>query len=1010
MKRKIQLKLWIMSEFFIYGILLQSVFCNFILARNGMAQKSIEEVKVSVEFKQTKLTKAFELLEGLTAFHFAFDNGSVSKSTRLTASFKDASLADVLRYISGKSGIHFKRINGTIHLSERQESQSEIEEVKFASNISRREITTGKVTSSQGEELPGVNIVIKGTSNGTITDITGNFSIDADADAVLVFTYIGYQTQEVQINGRSVIDVRMELDLTQLEEVVVVGYGTQNQKDLTGSVVSVKTEDFTKGANYDAVQLLNGAAAGVNVSQVSSAPGAGLRIQIRGAGSINSDNSVLFVVDGLPGVDPSSLSPGDIESIDVLKDASAAAIYGTRAANGVVLITTKKGKAGETSISYSAYTGFQSIAKDLDVLGGSDYAELVNLRQMATGGTEVYSSAEIASFGNGTNWQDEIFTDAIVHNHQISMSGGTDKGNYYLGLNYFDQNGIVKNTDSEKFNIRLNVQSNPIKNLILTANANFTRQTNDEVLFSNRANENAGPINSAIQYDPTLSGLDANGRYNRNAAIGLDHPVALNEGITNGTGFNRFYASVSADYSILENLTATIRFGGDVNNSKADFFRSRITEGGLASGGFGSLSSTEDTHWLVESLLKYSTAFNEDHNFSILGGTTFEEFETTNVFASSAAFLSDVTLTNLLQSGNGDLNDNVASGRIQNQLNGFIGRTTYDYQSKYLLTASFRVDGSSRFAENNKYAFFPSASVGWRMSEEDFLSGVDAIDELKVRIGYGELGNQGINNFETRGTLISGGNSVFGGSVAQGVLSARLQNPQLKWETTKEVNFGIDYALINNRITGTIDIFNRNTSDQLFNKPLPSVVGFSSVRTNLGEVRNTGVDISVRAINVEKNSFKWTSSLNLSFLKNEVTELPEFTQEIIGGSIGTFISQYTIVREGAALRSFYGYEIDGIFQTGDDIANSPAPDVTGYSAGHPRFVDQNSDGIIDSDDRVVLGDPFPDFTFGFKNTLSYQNLSLDIFFTGVQGIETLDANVTESLLGGVTRDVNMLVV
>ena len=955
-----------------------------------------QNTKVSINMENVTVSKVLDEIESKTEFKFLFNTKAVDLERKVSLKFKKRNIDAILRHLFSKVDTDYVIDNRKILLRRAEDMGAIDDEGKTSPVTEVQSEVNGTVTDDQGAPLPGASIVEKGTTNGTQTDFDGNFAITVTgADAILVVSYLGYATQEVTVADQTQISISLQPDAAALAEVVVVGYGTQRKTDLTGAIASVREEDFTQGANYDAVQLLNGAASGVNVSQVSSAPGAGLKIQIRGAGSINSDNSVLFVVDGLPGVDPSSLSPGDIESMDVLKDASSAAIYGTRAANGVVLITTKKGKAGKTSLSYSTYTGFQSVANDLDVLGGSDYAGLVNLRTPGT-----YTPDQISSFGTGTNWQNEIFQDAVVHNHQISLSGGNDKGNYYLGLNYFDQDGIVESSSSQKYNIRLNIQSRPLENLLITTNANYTRQTNNEILFSNLANENAGPINSAIQFDPTLgTGFDTDGRYLQNAAIALDNPLALINGINNETVINRVYASVNTDYEFVKNLTATVRVGADVSNAKNDFYDSRITQNGLATGGRASITSIENSHWLVEALLKYQNTFNENHNFSIFGGITLEEFLSVGVGASSSQFLSDVTNTNLLQSGDGGNGDDVQSSRIKNQLNGFLGRTTYDYKGKYLLTASIRVDGSSRFSPNNRYAVFPSGSLGWRISEEPFLYDSETINELKLRIGYGELGNQGINNFETRSTLVAGGSSVFNGTIFQGVVPARLENPDLRWETTKEVNVGLDYSLLNNKVSGSIDYFNRKTQDQLFEKPLPSVVGFSSVRTNIGEVQNSGVDFNIRTINVDKQDFKWNSNLTLSFLKNEVTQLPDFTEEIITGAIGTFITNFTVVREGSPLQAFYGYEINGIFQTGENIESAATPFYVadGYEAGMPRFVDQNGDGNIDADDRVVLGDPFPDFTFGFNNSFTYKNLSLDIFLQGVQGIESLNGNVTESL-------------
>ena len=715
---------------------------------------------------------------------------------------------------------------------------------------------------------------------------------------------------------------------------------------------------------------------------------------IRGAGSINSSNSVLYVVDGLPGVDPSSLSPADIASIDVLKDASSASIYGTRAANGVVLITTNRGKEGKSVLSYSTYYGSQTVNKLVDVLGASDYMRLVNFRLSVRNQAAKFTDQEIASAGAGTNWQQEIFKKAPVQNHQISMSGGSKNINYYIGLNYFNQDGVVIGSGDKKYNARVNVEARPIDKLKISAGLNFTRENMQSI--SSQLTD-GGLLVSAIRSDPTYSPLpDASGRYTQIASTATENPVAVAVGVSNIAVSSRLYGTLSSDYSITDHLTATLRLGVETNTGRSDLYNSRATQGGFGAGGVANVSSSEYNHWLAEPLIRYENTFAGKHDFSILAGTTFEEFTTRGLSASGRGFLSDVTGTNLLQSGDGDTGDNISSSKFKNQLNGYIGRLTYGFDNKYLVTASFRVDGSSRFAKGNKYAFFPSASVGWVLSEENFMKTIGAINFLKLRVGYGELGNQGINNFETKETLISGGNSIFNDGIAQGVLSARLPNPNLRWETTKEINVGFDYELLKSRLSGSIDLFHRKTFDQLFIKPLPSVVGFSSVRTNAGDVLNRGVDFSLKSLNIDK-ALKWTSSLTLSYVKNKVTSLPPFTQQIIGGNAGNFVTGYWIVREGDALRSFYGYKIDGIFQTGDDIANSPTPVQQGYLPGMPRFHDQNGDGVINTDDRVILGKSIPDYTFGLRNTFNYKGLSLDIFINGVKGVETFDNNVAESL-------------
>lgn len=858
-------------------------------------------------------------------------------------------------------------------------------------------VIEGTIIDEAGQPLPGASVIVKGTSNGVSSDFDGNYLIsNVNENDILLISFLGYNTQEINVSGKKTINITLIADNSVLDEVVVVGYGSQRKSDLSGAVTSLKEEEFAPGVIYDAVQLLSGTVAGVNVSQVNSAPGSSFKVQIRGAGSINSSNNVLYVVDGLPGVDTKNISPNDIESIEVLKDASAASIYGTRAANGVVLITTKKGKPGKSTLSFNSYVANQDVSKKTDVLGATDYMGLINFRSTSAGNEPVYTDEEISNAGSGTNWQDEIFTSALVQNYELSMSGGNETGNYYIGLNYFSQDGVVESSFFDKYNMRMNARTKPINNLSISTNLNVTNVKSGKILYSNGVNEFAGPINSSIQYDPTiLPGLDDNGDYFRNPIIALDNPQALIDGYSNEISRTTIYGSISADYEFVKNVTATLRVGADINNSRSDTYRDQKSLIGAGHGGIGDIYSSEEIHWLAETLVKYENTFKEKHKLKVMGGTTWEHFSARGVSAHSENFLSDVTGTNLLQSGDSDQSDAVSSFKSTNTLNGFIGRVNYGFNNKYLFTASVRVDGSSKFSTENKYAVFPSASVAWRIKDESFLENTDWLSSLKLRIGYGTVGNQGIPNYATLNTLVVGGTSVFDDKVEQGVVPARLPNPDLTWEVTEEINFGVDYGFLNNALSGSIDIFKRKTKDQLFNKPLPSAIGFTNVLVNLGEVENSGVEFLINAKIISNDDFNWHASGTLAYLKNEVTQLPDFIEQIVTGGAG-FIGGISLVREGEALRSFYGYEIDGIFQEGDDIANSPTP-AEGYQPGMPKFVDQNGDGTINADDRTILGDPFPDFTFGINNSLSYKRFNFDFFIMGVQGIETMDGNIGESL-------------
>lgn len=862
---------------------------------------------------------------------------------------------------------------------------------------------TGTVVDKKSNEpIIGASVLIKGTSLGTITDLEGKFTLkDVSKGNVLSVSYVGYRQQDILLNGnQKTLSIQMEEDSEILDEVVVVGYGTQKKQDITGSVVSVGEGKFTEGVNTNAFQMINGKAAGVNVSQTSSAPGASTKIQIRGAGSINSSNSALVVVDGLPGVDPSSINPNDIKSIEVLKDASAAAIYGTRAANGVVLITTKTGKKGDMTVKFGAELGFQSVAKKIDVLNGQQYMETLNALRLESNNPEgaIYTADQIAAVGKGTNWQDEIFrTSAPVQNYQLSISGGGEKHDFYLGLSYFDQQGVVKLSNLKKYNIRANMNLTPKEFLRFKFNMNYTRSDGNST-FENMdgTNEAAGPINSALQFDPTLApGIDPEtGRYRKNSFIALDNPQALLYGISPEKQGNSVYGTFTTEIEPLKDLVATVRLGATIDTYTESSYRSRETMNGLASKGEASKKSEEKTQWLAEFLLSYKKNFNDIHKITILAGTTFEQFSSQYIKGEAKGFLSDVTGSNSMHSGDNLNGDDVYSFKDRNRLNGFLGRVNYDLMNKYLLTASFRYDGTSRFSKDHKYAFFPSVAFAWRISEEPFIKKYENISDLKLRIGYGQLGNQGIDNYQTLQTLKAGGSAVFGNSLSQGLVQARLPNPDLKWETTAESNIGIDFGFFNNRITGSLDFYIRDTKDQLFDKPLPSSIGFSNIKINAGKVRNSGIDLTLNTVNIDRKAWGWDTSLNLSFLKNEVKELPDFIPELITGSVASFISSYEITRVGDPIYSYYGYKVEGIFQKGDDIANSAQPNA---NLGELKFKNQNTDNVINSDDRVVLGKPFPDVTFGFTNSLRYKGFTLSVFVQGVLGIQTLDANVIETL-------------
>jgi len=850
---------------------------------------------------------------------------------------------------------------------------------------------TGVISDETGLPLPGATILEKNTNNGVVTDFDGNYSIQiADENSVIMISFVGYTTQEISVAGLTDFNFSLQPS-NELDEVVITGYGSQQKRDLTGAIVQVKSEDFVKGANTNALQLLNGKASGVHISQSDSAPGGAIDIKIRGAGSINASNAVLVVIDGLPGGSLTALSPDDIESIEVLKDASASAIYGSRAANGVVLITTKRGKSGEMAVSYENYFGFQGVNERVDMLNGGEYLQVLSDINVEGGGDVLSTPAEIAAMGEGYDWQDIIFRNSMVQNHQVTMSGGSDTSNYYVSLNHLNNEGVIRESGEKKYNARINYGLTPNDRFNFNLNVSINRSEIDNVKMGRGSNESVGVLAAALLFDPTIGPeVNSEGYYDVNPLVAIENPEAIIQGWDQQVSSNRIYATASVDYKIIEGLTATARFGTNMSDTRRDLYENDKFQVGRGVNGRSTIRNSESNYWIAEYLAEYTREFG-DHDFKLLGGITFES-NTTRFHQSVASdMLSHVTTTNLQQSGNAETL-NAESGKFKNTLQSSLARINYSFKDKYLVTASIRRDGTSRFSDKFKYATFPSGSIGWKLSSEPFMQNNELFSELKLRAGYGEIGNQGIDNFETITTFQAGSNAIIGGTTVSGAVPARIANQDLKWETTKEINIGVDFSLANNRFSGSIDYFDRNTYDQLFQQPVPLTTGFTSVRTNFGQVKNSGVDFSFSSRNVDKE-WTWDTDIVMSFLKNEVVELPPFAANVISGGFG-FSGNYRITQVGSPILSFYGYELNGIFQQGDDFANSAQPNAL---PGHPIFVDQNGDNKIDGSDRVILGDPFADFTYGITNRFGYKDFSLEIYVQGVQGIENFSNLAAESL-------------
>ncbi|TKK66024.1 TonB-dependent receptor [Ilyomonas limi] len=878
--------------------------------------------------------------------------------------------------------------------------------------IKAQQTVTGKVTDIEGKSLPGVSIMIKNTTVGSTSDNAGNFRINVTSNSdTLVFSLVGFAIKEVAVNGQSRFDVTLVENASKLNEVVVVGYGTVKKSDLTGSVVSISSEQLKAVPVTTFDQALQGRAAGVQVVQATGAPGGGTNIRIRGTTSVNASSEPLYVIDGLlinsntsemsiggrgPAVSPlATINPSDIESIEILKDASATAIYGSRAANGVVLITTRKGKAGKASLNLESYYGVQEATKKLNLLNAAQYAELVNEAEQNAGRTPVYPNPQ--SLGKGTDWQEALFQQAPIANVQLSVTGGNEKTRYAVGGGYFSQKGIVVGSDLNRYSFRTNLETEVSKKLTVGTNISYNRMQTNGVL-TGPAPVVQGVVYNALLFNPILPVYDSSraGGYtfahDRRDAVA--NPIAEAREYEAVTTTSRLLGTVFAQYEIIEGLSLRSSFGIDALSTKSNTFGPNFLKRTENSMGEASIATLEALTWLNTNTLTYNKQINANNSINALAGLEFQKFrnETTSMYA--FGFPESTTGWHNISAGENP--QPLSNGETEWSIASYFGRLNYSLMNKYLFTLTGRVDGSSKFAEGNKYGFFPSGAFAWRMSEEPFMKNVSFISDLKLRASYGRTGNQSIPPYQSL-ALISGSGieGVFSNgniiTAVRGRQPIQYPNKLLKWETTDQANVGIDMAVFRGRLSLTAEVYHKNTKDLLLSTPLPYTTGFGSSLTNVGNITNKGVDLSLSSVNFD-GVLNWTTSVNFSVNRNKVTELvSDEDVHLIAGNV---------LRVGQPVGSFYGYVFDGIFQNADDIAKSPILTGTNPAPGDLKYKDISGpggapDGIVNEFDRTIIGSAQPDFTWGLNNTLSFKNLTLSFFFQGSQGNELINQNLAD---------------
>lgn len=820
---------------------------------------------------------------------------------------------------------------------------------------------TGKVTDAAGEALPGVTINIKGTATGATTDYNGQYRLSAPAGGILVFRYTGFATQEIPIAGQSVIDVVLAEEIQTIEGVVVIGYGTQKKKDLTTAVVTIDEKAIQDRPLVSAAEALQGKAAGVQVVQPSGKPGGDISVRVRGATSVLAGNEPLYVVDGVPTTDIRGLNPIDIESMTVLKDASSAAIYGARAANGVVLITTKRGKEDAPFIRFNAYTGFSDLRKTVEVLSTKRYRELID---------EIIPGSLDPAATDYTDWSDKVFGIGKNQSYQLAFGGGSAKSRYMVSANYLNNEGIVKPARFDRFSVRVNLDNQLKSWLKVGTNLNVLRSKIKDTP-DNASSGRGGVIMSALNTPPFLNVYkkDGSGQFDPNPfQPSWENPIAYMEGPDQEQTDNRLFGNINAEATIFDGLLLTTNLGVDMNNRQWDYYLDPFrTNFGRDQNGIGRSDKSNTFSWLWENTLNYRKSFGR-HNLGFLAGSSIQKLTWNDSYIQGNDFPSDVSVKTLNAANNVFGNTSVEEWSLAS----FFGRVTYDFESKYLLTATVRRDGSSKLAQH--WGTMPSVSAGWRISAEPFMEGLDFIYDLKLRAGWGKNGNQeGIPNYARYGLVSYYRRALTNPLSGPAAVQVTYGNPDLRWETTTQSNVGIDLTLWDGRATFVLDAYLKKTDDVLLNVQLSNSLPITTIQTNAGKIENKGIDFSLSTVNLT-GAFKWNTDFNISFNKNKVTDL-EYTDVYYFGRIYSNNQDVAIVKEGLPLGTFFGYVSEGVNPETGDL----------------DYKDVNGNGIFDPGDRTVIGDAQPDFVFGFTNSLSWKRFDLSLFFQGSYGNDVYNA-------------------
>ncbi|TAJ13512.1 SusC/RagA family TonB-linked outer membrane protein [Marinilabiliaceae bacterium JC017] len=934
------------------------------------ASTEAQTEKVKLNLKNVSLREVLENIKSQSDLNFIYNNDLVNDQSQVSIEAVNQDVDEVLQKLLDNTGLSYRVVDNNVIIYPAEVSTNAKERTSdnnYAQQVSV--VIKGTVTDDRGEALPGVNVYEKSNpTNGVITSIDGSYEISVSSnDAVLSFSFIGYQTQEFNVAGRTSIAVTLVAESIGIQEVIAVGYGIQKKTEVTSSIAKVSADNFNKGFATNALQSIEGKVAGLQIVRTAGTdPNAKPRVRLRGTSSLNASSDPLIIIDGITGGDISSVAPEDIESMDVLRDGSAAAIYGTRGTNGVIIITTKKGVTGDLKVEYSGYVSTEDATALPDVLSADEY--------------RAYGDKKGISYidgGANTNWSEEIIRKNISHVHNISFSGGTDKLSYRASVNYRNLEGIVMNTGQEYLNGRINLTHKGYNDrLKVQLNMSSTLMNKDYTSYS--------AFDMAAILNPTMPVKNQDGTYWQPSGYGEFNPVAnLNQERKGGKEKNS-QMSVRADFDVMKGLSVSA-FGAIDVRDNLDHEYDEITSKSSATGGY--LGRAKQFTWhqykkMLETTANYKKVINS-HAFTLLGGYSYEDKSFENFWAENKDFVSDAQKYHDLSAGSGlaDGKAGMDSYKKTEKLVSFFGRFTYSYESKYLFSATVRREGSSKFGDNNKWATFPAASVGWRLVEEDFLSNASWLNELKLRVGYGVTGNIVDNPYESIPRMGAGSMWILNDQYIKSYGSTTNPNPDLQWETKKETNFGLDFGMLNNRISGSIDIYQRQTNDLLWNlvAQVPPMI-HKEVLSNIGEINNKGVEVALNTKIINNETWKVGMDATFSYNENELVSLSDETFQFQAvnyedlpapGQLGTIFR----FEEGHPIGSFYGYKYKGLTDNGEWIFE----DIDG------------EEGITDAD-RTFLGNGNPKYNLSFSPYVNVKGFDFSMNFRGAFGFDVLNVN------------------